>query len=59
MEIWTIFLLFFLCLSLGLGGWLFFLWAVKTDQFENLEETKYRIIEEENRENKQDEDKNR
>ena len=53
MELWTIFLHFFLCLALGFGGWLFFIWAVKTDQFENLEETKYRIIEEENKDNKQ------
>lgn len=53
MEIWTIFLLFFLCLALSFGGWLFFIWAVKADQFENLEETKYRIIEEENKEDKQ------
>ncbi|MBI5374844.1 MAG: cbb3-type cytochrome oxidase assembly protein CcoS [Candidatus Schekmanbacteria bacterium] len=47
MEIWTIFLLFFLCLALGFGGWLIFLWAVKTDQFEDLENQKYRIFDDE------------
>jgi len=59
MEIWTIFLLFFLCLTMGIGGWLFFIWAVKTDQFENLEETKYKIIEEENRSGKGQESVNK
>ena len=34
---WTITFLIFLSLVLGIGAWLFFLWSVKSGQFDDLE----------------------
>lgn len=44
---WTILLLLFLSVALGAGAWLLFVWAVKSDQFEDLEGQKRRILDDE------------
>ncbi len=40
-------LLIFLMLCIGVAGWLFFLWAVKSGQYEDVEGPKYRMLDEE------------
>jgi cbb3-type cytochrome oxidase maturation protein len=40
----TIGFLIVLSLSLGLGAWLFFLWSVKSGQYEDPEGPKYRML---------------
>jgi cbb3-type cytochrome oxidase maturation protein len=37
--------LIFLSLALGVGAWLFFLWTVKSGQYEDPEGPKYRMLE--------------
>jgi cbb3-type cytochrome oxidase maturation protein len=44
---WSMFLLIFLTLCAGFAGWIFFLWAVKTGQYDDIEGPKYRMLEEE------------
>jgi len=44
---WTIFLLIFLTLLLGLGAWFIFLWSVKSGQYDDPEGPKYRMLEDE------------
>lgn len=38
------FLLIFLMLCIGLAGWLLFLWAVKSGQYDDVEGPKYRML---------------
>ncbi|MBI5634938.1 MAG: cbb3-type cytochrome oxidase assembly protein CcoS [Nitrospirae bacterium] len=42
---WTLIFLIFLSLVLGIGAWLFFLWAVKSGQYDDPEGPKYRMLE--------------
>ena len=42
---WTIPLLMFVTLILGIGAWLFFRWAVKSGQYDDVEGPKYRMLE--------------
>jgi cbb3-type cytochrome oxidase maturation protein len=49
---WTIFLLIFLTLVLGVAAWLFFLWAVKSGQYDDPERPKYRMMDDEDEEKK-------
>jgi len=42
---WTIILLIIVTLVLGIGAWLFFLWSVKSGQYEDVEGPKYRMLE--------------
>ena len=44
---WSIFLLIFLMLCAGFAGWLFFLWAVKSGQYDDIEGPKYRMLDDE------------
>jgi cbb3-type cytochrome oxidase maturation protein len=44
---WSVFLLIFLMLCAGFAGWLFFLWAVKRGQYDDIERPKYRMLEDE------------
>ncbi len=37
-------LLIFLSLCVGVGAWLFFLWAVKSGQYDEPEKTKFRML---------------
>ncbi len=39
--------LILLSLALGIGAWLFFLWAVKSGQYEDPEGPKHRMMEDE------------
>lgn len=41
---WTTVLLLFLSIVLGVAAWLLFVWAVKSDQFDDLEGQKRRIL---------------
>jgi len=43
---WSVFLLIFLALVIGIAAWLFFLWAAKSGQFEDMEGPKYRMLDE-------------
>lgn len=53
---WSMFLLIFLMLCTGFAGWLFFLWAVKSGQYDDIEGPKYRMLEDEE-EKEEDKDK--
>lgn len=44
---WSVFLLIILTLCAGFAGWLFFLWAVKSGQYDDIEGPKYRMLEDE------------
>ena len=44
---WSVFLLIFLALVIGIAAWLFFLWAAKSGQFEDMEGPKYRMLDDE------------
>ncbi len=41
---WTVGFLIFLSLCLGTGAWLFFLWSVKSGQYDDIEGPKYRML---------------
>jgi cbb3-type cytochrome oxidase maturation protein len=41
---WSVFILIFLTLCIGIAAWLFFLWAVKSGQYDDMEGPKYRIF---------------
>lgn len=41
---WSMFLLIILTLGAGFVGWLFFLWAVKSGQYDDIEGPKYRML---------------
>ncbi|RJQ15306.1 MAG: cbb3-type cytochrome oxidase assembly protein CcoS [Nitrospiraceae bacterium] len=49
---WSIFILIFLTLCAGIGGWLLFLWAVKSGQYDDVERPKYRMMDEDGNEDK-------
>ena len=51
MMLWTVVLLIFFTLLLGIAGWLFFLWGVKSGQFDDIEGPKYRIFDDDEEEN--------
>lgn len=42
---WTLTFLVFLSLVLGIGAWLFFMWSVKSGQYDDPEGPKYRMLE--------------
>lgn len=44
MTLWTLVTLLFLTLALGIGGWVLFMWGVKTGQFDDIEGPKYRML---------------
>lgn len=52
---WSMLLLIFLTLGAGFAGWMFFLWAVKSGQYDDIEGPKYRMLEEDDeKEDKED-----
>jgi len=46
--------LIFLSLCLGVGAWLFFLWSVKSGQYDDVEGPKYRMLDDEDEGNPDD-----
>ena len=46
----TIPLLIILSLTLGIAAWLFFLWSVKSGQYEDVEGPKHRMLEDDDEE---------
>lgn len=49
--IWTAVMLLLFSLFLGIAAWLFFVWGVKSGQFDDIEGPKYRIFDDDNEEN--------
>jgi cbb3-type cytochrome oxidase maturation protein len=43
---WSTYLLIFLMLCIGAAGWLAFLWAVKSGQYDDVEGPKFRMLDE-------------
>ncbi len=43
---WSILVLIFITLCVGIAAWLFFLWAVKSGQYDDVEGPKYRMMDE-------------
>jgi cbb3-type cytochrome oxidase maturation protein len=41
---WTIFLLITIALIIAIGGWLLFLWSVRSGQYDDMEGPKYRML---------------
>ena len=50
---WSMFLLIFLTLCAGFAGWLFFLWAVKSGQYDDVEGPKYRMMDDDEEDKKE------
>jgi cbb3-type cytochrome oxidase maturation protein len=46
-RMWTVLLLIFLTLVFGTAAWLFFLWAVKSGQYDDPERPKHRMMDDE------------
>ncbi len=46
----SIFILIILSLFLGIGAWLFFVWAVKKGEFDDIEGPKYRMLQDDDQE---------
>ena len=44
---WSMLLLIILTLAAGFLGWMFFLWAVKSGQYDDIEGPKYRMLDDE------------
>ncbi|HEX9114407.1 MAG TPA: cbb3-type cytochrome oxidase assembly protein CcoS [Nitrospirota bacterium] len=40
----SVLLLIFLMFCIGFAGWLFFVWAVKSGQYDDVERPKYRML---------------
>jgi cbb3-type cytochrome oxidase maturation protein len=49
---WSIFILIFLALIIGVAAWLVFLWATKSGQFDDIEGPKYRMMDDDDEEQK-------
>jgi cbb3-type cytochrome oxidase maturation protein len=43
----SMFLLIFLTVCVGFAGWMLFLWAVKSGQYDDVEGPKYRMLDDE------------
>jgi cbb3-type cytochrome oxidase maturation protein len=44
---WTLTFLVVLSLALGIGAWLFFIWSVKSGQYDDVEGPKHRMLDDE------------
>lgn len=55
---WSILILIFLTLCVGIAAWLFFLWAVKSGQYDDVEGPKYRMMDEDKKEEDDTDKKN-
>jgi cbb3-type cytochrome oxidase maturation protein len=47
---WTLTFLVVLSLSLGIGAWLFFVWSVKSGQYDDVEGPKHRMLDDDDEE---------
>ena len=47
---WSTYLLIFLMLCIGVAGWLLFVWAVKSGQYDDVEGPKYRMLDDDDQE---------
>ena len=47
MTVETTLLIIFASLAMGIAAWLLFLWAVKTDQYDDVERPKHRMLDDE------------
>ena len=56
---WTLAFLIFLSLVLGVGAWLFFLWAVKSGQYDDVEGPKYHMLDDDDDEKPSSDPKNK
>lgn len=54
----SVLLLIFLMFCIGFAGWLFFVWAVKSGQYDDVERPKYRMLDDETDEKKAKDVKN-
>ncbi|MGE5807774.1 MAG: cbb3-type cytochrome oxidase assembly protein CcoS [Nitrospirota bacterium] len=54
----SVLLLIFLMFCIGFAGWLFFVWAVKSGQYDDVERPKYRMLDDESDEKKEKNDNN-
>jgi cbb3-type cytochrome oxidase maturation protein len=45
---WSVILLIFFTLCIGLAAWLLFLWSVKSGQYDDIEGPKYRMLDDDN-----------
>ena len=43
---WSILFLIIIALCIGIGAWLFFLWSVRSGQYDDMEGPKYRMLDE-------------
>lgn len=43
-DMWTMGFLIFISIILGVGAWLFFVWAVKSGQYDDMEGPKHRML---------------
>jgi len=46
----SMFVLIFLTLAAGFAGWILFLWAVKSGQYDDIEGPKYRMLDDDDEE---------
>lgn len=44
---WTTWLLILISIALGAGAWLLFIWAVRSDQYDDVEGAKHRMLDDE------------
>ncbi|MHB8845232.1 MAG: cbb3-type cytochrome oxidase assembly protein CcoS [Nitrospirota bacterium] len=49
---WSISILIFLTLCAGAAGWLLFIWAVKSGQYDDVEGPKYRMLDDDDEDEK-------
>jgi len=54
----SMFLLIGITVCAGFAGWMFFLWAVKSGQYDDVEGPKYRMLDEDEEESAKKEHKN-
>jgi len=47
---WTMLLLILITLGVGFAGWMLFLWAVKSGQYDDIEGPKYRMLDDDEEE---------
>ena len=46
-AVWTLSFLIVLSIALGIAAWLFFLWSVKSGQYDDVEGPKHRMLDDE------------